>query len=157
MRPPTDRVIRSLGDVHEAVAWYVDQIPADRVLSVATHVSTDISFRAVHPEEMERALTRRSEAGPTERDVYASYLNEVFLTAFEQRCADRVVFQFSLGAEPLPFETGSRLSQRTIAQLADIRVVIKIDGPSAAFRTNGLENHSRRSAAKSVAPQHAFQ
>jgi len=30
------------------------------------------------------------------------------------------VFQFSLGAEPLPFETGSRLSQTTLAQLADM-------------------------------------
>jgi glucuronate isomerase len=29
-----------------------------------------------------------------------------------------VVFQFSLGAEPLPFETGSFVSQRTISQLA---------------------------------------
>ena len=33
---------------------------------------------------------------------------------------DRIVYQFSLGAEPLPFETGSRLNQRTIAQLAEM-------------------------------------
>ena len=31
-----------------------------------------------------------------------------------------MVFQFSLGAEPLPFETGSRLSQRTIGQVAEM-------------------------------------
>jgi glucuronate isomerase len=30
------------------------------------------------------------------------------------------VFQFSFGAEPLPYETGSRLSQKTIAQLAEM-------------------------------------
>jgi hypothetical protein len=29
-----------------------------------------------------------------------------------------LLYQFSLGAEPLPFETSSRLEQRTIAQLA---------------------------------------
>ncbi len=32
----------------------------------------------------------------------------------------RIVYQFSLGAEPLPFETGSRLGQRTIGQLAEM-------------------------------------
>jgi hypothetical protein len=31
-----------------------------------------------------------------------------------------LVFQFSLGAEPLPFETGARLNQSTLAQLADM-------------------------------------
>ena len=34
--------------------------------------------------------------------------------------ADRIVFQFSFGAEPLPYETASRLSQTTIAQLAEM-------------------------------------
>src|SRR6185436_18422134 len=33
---------------------------------------------------------------------------------------DRIVFQFSFAAEPLPFETGSRLNQRTIAQVAEM-------------------------------------
>jgi len=33
---------------------------------------------------------------------------------------DKIVFQFSFGAEPLPFETGSRLTQHTVAQLAEI-------------------------------------
>lgn len=46
-----------------------------------------------------------------------AYINELFLTEIEQR-ADKIVFQFSLGAEPLPFETASRLSQQTIAQVA---------------------------------------
>jgi glucuronate isomerase len=32
----------------------------------------------------------------------------------------KIVFQFSLGAEPLPFETASRLSQRTIKQLGEM-------------------------------------
>jgi glucuronate isomerase len=58
-------------------------------------------------------------AGPTERDVYASYINEAFLTQLERR-ADRIVFQFSFGAEPLPYETGSRLRQETIRQLGEV-------------------------------------
>ncbi len=120
VRPRTDRVIRSLEDVHEAVAWYVGQIPVDRVSSTATHISTDIDFTPVSDDDMVRAIDRRGNAGPAERDVYASYIHEVFLTAFERHCADKVVFQFSFGAEPLPFETASRLSQRSIAQLAEM-------------------------------------
>ena len=119
-RPPTDHVIRTLDDVHAAVDWYVNQIPVDEILSMATHISTDIDLSTASPAKMEQALVRRSQAGPTERDTYASYINEVFLTAFEEKCADRTLFQFSLGAEPLPFETASRLSQRTIAQLAEM-------------------------------------
>ncbi len=62
---------------------------------------------------------RRDRAGPAERDCYASYVNEAFLTALEAH-GEEIVFQFSFGAEPLPFETGSRLSQRTIGQVADL-------------------------------------
>jgi len=119
-RPSTERVIRTLDDVHEAIAWYVDKIPAGQVLSTATHLSTDIDYRLVTPDEMKSALKRRASAGPVERDIYASYINEAFLTALEKRCGDSVVFQFSFAAEPLPYETASRVSQKTIAQLAEI-------------------------------------
>src|SRR5262249_37016560 len=86
---------------------------------------TDIDLRPVTDAKMEQALARRAQAGPSERDLYASYINEAFLSALENSLSpsDRergIVFQFSLGAEPLPFETSSRLSQRTIAQLADM-------------------------------------
>ncbi len=118
-RPPTDRTIRTLSDVHAAVAHYVEVIPYDQILSTATHISTDIDYRLVGDAEMEAALVHRAQAGPAERDVYASYINELFLTQLENR-ADRIVFQFSFGAEPLPYETGSRLRQETIRQLAEI-------------------------------------
>jgi hypothetical protein len=118
-RPATERVIRSLADVHAAVAHYVDNIPYGQILSTATHLSTDIDFHTVSDSEMEAALARRALAGSLERDTFASYVNELFLTALEQHGQD-IVFQFSLGAEPLPFETGSRLSQRTIAQLSEM-------------------------------------
>lgn len=118
-RPATERVIRSLADVHAAVRHYVSAIPYEQVLSMATHLSTDIDYRVVSDGELEAALARRAQAGPAERDIYASYVHELFLTQLEAH-ADRIVFQFSLGAEPLPFETGSRLNQRTIAQLAEM-------------------------------------
>jgi glucuronate isomerase len=118
-RPPPDRTIRTLEDVHAALAHYVQAIPYDQVLSMATHISTDIDLRQVDDAEMATALRRRDQAGPAERDVYASYINEALLVALEPH-ADRIVFQFSLAAEPLPFETGSRILQRTIQQLAEM-------------------------------------
>jgi len=116
-RPRTDRTIRKLADVRAAVKHYVDSIPD--VLSTATHISTDIDFRPVTDAEMEAALARRAAAGENERDIYASYVNELFLTELEST-SNLVVFQFSLGAEPLPHETGSRLGQRTIRQLGEM-------------------------------------
>jgi hypothetical protein len=118
-RPVTERIIRTLDDVHAAIQHYVDHIPYGDVLATATHVSTDIDFRPVDDREMIAALAHREQAGPRERDLYASYVNEAFLTALEER-SQRIVFQFSFGAEPLPYETGSRLSQRSIAQLAEM-------------------------------------
>lgn len=119
-RPPTERAIRSLDDMHAAIAHYVDAMPADRLRSMATHVSTDIDYTLPTDAEMAAALSRRDRATAAERDLYAAYINEAFLTRLMHVHGDSIVFQFSFGAEPLPFETGSRLSQRTIAQLAEI-------------------------------------
>ncbi len=118
-RPATERQIRSLKDVHDAIAHYVASIPYGQILSTATHLSTDIDYRDVSDADMAAAIGRRARAGPAERDCYASYVNEVFLTALEKH-ANEIVFQFSFGAEPLPFETASRLSQRTIGQVATL-------------------------------------
>jgi glucuronate isomerase len=118
-RPPTERTIRSLDDLHAALAHYVNTIPYDQLLSTATGFSTDIDYRLVGDDEMAAAIGRRDGAGTSERDAYASYVNEAFLTALEAR-PERLVFQFSLGAEPLPFETSSILRQRTIKQLGDM-------------------------------------
>ena len=118
-RPPTERAIRTLDEVQAAVAHYVNSIPYGQILSTATHISTDIDFRSVSDGEMEAALRRRAQAGPAERDIYASYINEAFLTALEKH-GEEIVFQFSFGAEPLPYETGSRLSQRTIGQIGEM-------------------------------------
>lgn len=117
-RPPVDRPIRTVDDVHEAMDWYVSQIPYDMVKATATHISTDIDFRDVSREDMAEALARREVAGPEERDIYASYVNELLLSGLEKQ--GEIVFQFSFAAEPLPFETASRVSQRTIAHVGEM-------------------------------------
>ena len=118
-RAAVERPIHVLEDVRNAVQYYVDAIPYDQVLSIATHISTDIDFCEVSDREMTAALADRHKAGPKQRDIYASYVNELFLSGLEKH-GDDIVFQFSLGAEPLPFETAGRLSQRTIGQLAEM-------------------------------------
>ena len=118
-RPATDRRIHNLDDVHDAVSHYVTSIPYGKIAATATHLSTEIDYRPVSDSEMAAAIGRRDHAGHDERDCYASYVNEAFLTALEAH-GEEIVFQFSFGAEPLPFETGSRLSQRTIGQIAEM-------------------------------------
>jgi len=118
-RPATDRTIKSLDDVHAAIRHYVDVIPYGQVISTASHYSTDINYDLPTSDEMIEAMSLRSTAGPTERDIYAAYISEAFLTELEKH-GHEIVFQFSLGAEPLPHETGSRLNQHTIKQLGEI-------------------------------------
>jgi len=118
-RPATERSVRTVEDVHEAVRYYVGAMPRDRILATATHLSTDIDYREVTPEAMRAALERRAQAGPAERDLYASHVHGCFLQELE-RAAGHVVFQFSLGAEPLPHETASRLRQETLRQVGDM-------------------------------------
>ena len=118
-RPASERVIRTLDDVHAAMDHFVGQLAATSVISLATHISTDIVFQRVSDGQMAAALARRGEAGPAERDIYASYIHELFLTALEPH-AERIAFQFSFAAEPMPHETASLVPQRAIADLADV-------------------------------------
>jgi hypothetical protein len=114
-RPATARQARSVRDVKDALDAYVDAIPSN-VISTAQHISTDIDFIDAGERQMADALHRRRRAGPRERDIYASFIMEEFFQRLEEKKAG-VVFQFSLGAEPLPAETASRLSQATISHL----------------------------------------
>ena len=115
-RPATARQVRSVQDVRDALDAYVKAIPAG-VVSTAQHVSTDIEFVDAGERDMAAALKSRHAAGSAERDIYASFIMEEFLSRLEERRGE-VVFQFSLGAEPLPAETASRLTQRTLSHLA---------------------------------------
>ncbi|MBX7259084.1 MAG: hypothetical protein K1Y02_22165, partial [Candidatus Hydrogenedentes bacterium] len=117
--PPLKKTIRTVEDVHAAVLHYCDLIPYGTVLATAQHISTDIEYSNPSDGQMAEALERRASAGDAERNVYASYILHRFLSELEKR-EQRIVFQFSLGAEPLPYESSSRVSQRTIGQLADI-------------------------------------
>ena len=118
-REPVTRRIATVADVKEAMAHYCRAIPYDRIVSTAHHVSTDMEYALVTDDQMQKALDNRRIAGPVERDTYASYLFELLLLELEKEHSD-IAFQFSLGAEPLPFETGSRLRQATIRQLGEI-------------------------------------
>ena len=68
---------------------------------------------------MEAALARRSQAGPAERDIYASYIHEAFLTALKSAAA-RSCFNSASPPSRLPYETGSRVAQETIGQLGEM-------------------------------------
>jgi hypothetical protein len=118
-RPKFDRMIRTVDEVNSAMKHYCDNIPYSEVISTAHHVSTDINFHDVTDDDMAKALKNRDNATPADRDVYASFILEKFLTQLEKH-GDSIVYQFSFGAEPLPFETGSKLRPETIFELAGI-------------------------------------
>ncbi|HZL06913.1 MAG TPA: hypothetical protein VFE45_16095, partial [Coriobacteriia bacterium] len=130
--------IRSAEDARVATAHFVRVIP-DYLIAMATHLSTDISYSAPSDESFERALARRHEAGPHERDIYASFLNELLLTELADK-RPGLVFQFSFGAEPLPFETAARLNQDTIGQLA----LMVARHPGVKFQCNNATRHANQ-------------
>ncbi len=139
-RPEPDRTIHTVQDVRDAVVHYVSLIPFGKVLTTAQHISTDITLRDVTDVEMEEALSHRSQATPDDRDAYASYIFDAFLTELETH-TDEIVYQFSLGAEPLPFETGSKLRQDTIFEIA--RIIAR--HPRLRFQTHLSSEHANQS------------
>lgn len=117
-RPELPRTIRSAEDALAAAVHYVDQVP-EMVIGMVTHFSTDIDYTTPTAAQFDDALKRRASAGPAERTVYASFIHEAMLDEFERRRPD-VVIQFSFGAEPLPYETGARMRQETLGQVAEL-------------------------------------
>jgi len=111
--------IQSLENVHSALDHYLERIPFNNIISTAQHFSTDINYLVPSKPMMVSALTRRSHASTRDRDIYASYLLDGFLSRLEGT-GQKIVYQFSIGAEPLPYETGSKLRQDTIFELATI-------------------------------------
>jgi glucuronate isomerase len=110
--------IKSIDDVNEAVDYYISKIPFDEIHSLPSHYSTDIEYREVSGMEMAAALKKRDKAGRLERDVYANYIFNIFLQKLN-RLGRKVKLSFSLGAEPLKYETGSKLNGKTLFSLAD--------------------------------------
>lgn len=114
--PSTNRRIKTVQEVNEAMKSYCRTIPFERVTSTANYVSGSINYMVVTDAQMQQALNNRDHAGAGERDIYASYLFEAYLNELEN--ADKkLVFQFSTAAEPLPYETYSGLKQETIDQI----------------------------------------
>lgn len=118
-RPQPPKTIRSVADARAAMEHYCKLFPYGKVLATAQHLSTDIDYRHVSDAGMDQAIARRKNATEADRDTYASFLLDLFLSELS-RHADQIVYQFSFAAEPLPFETASRINQRSIVQLAEI-------------------------------------
>lgn len=109
--------IKTVDDVDEAMRYYCSLIPYNKVISHTQHISTDIAYRTVTKDEMAAALKNRSKAGPRETEIYANYIHEKYLTALEERKTN-MVLQYSIGAEPLPYETGAKLRSETVFDVA---------------------------------------
>jgi hypothetical protein len=116
-RPTLRRTIRGVDDLRAAVRHYAGLIPFGRVLATAQHISTDIDYHAATEREVDEAIRRRDRAGNAELGIYASAILDAFLAALEER-AGEIVFQFSVGAEPLPYESACRLRSTTIGEIA---------------------------------------
>ena len=114
-----EKKIETIGHAEQAMDHYFSRIPFDRVMTIASHLSTHIHYRKTTREEMVKALSNRENAGDWERDVYANYLLEEFLMRFEAVHPEKVL-QFSMAAEPLPYETISMMHSGTPLEIAQI-------------------------------------
>jgi len=119
LRQEPRRPIRTVDDALSAIEHYVDCIPFDQVVSTAQHFSTDITYRPVRDRQMTQALAHRADATELDRDTYASFILDRFLTALGRR-RERIAFILSMGAEALPYETASRFRQESVAEFADL-------------------------------------
>ena len=111
------RVIKNIDDVSEAVKHYCEKIPYDKITNIASHLSTDISYASATREQMITALKNRDNAGEKERDIYANYINELYLEELSRQ-NKKIMLNYSIGAEPLPYESGSKLRTETVFELA---------------------------------------
>lgn len=112
------KTIRTIEDVDDAIRHYISTLPFDQITNTTSHISTNITYRDVTRDEMIKALENRDNAGEWERDVYANYINETYLCELE-RLHPGFMVQYSIGAEPLPFETGAKLRTETVFALAE--------------------------------------
>jgi len=116
-----EKKINSIDDVKLAIAHYIDKTPFEtNLIFVTSHITTVIKWRlGVTDEEMAQAIQNRATAGEYERDVYACYIFEKFLDEYAAR-GIKTPLAFSIGAEPLPYETGSIMREETILEIAGI-------------------------------------
>lgn len=124
------RCIKTVEQVDEAMEIYVSKIPFDKIVSLPTHFSTDIRYGKVSANEMQSALANRADAGIKERDIYANYINNKYFETLEKH-GKKAVVAISVGAEPVKFETASKLDadtlfaiERLAGRYADIDFII---------------------------------
>lgn len=107
------RRIETVEQTDEAMELYVSKIPFDHIVSLPTHFSTDIRYGRVTKQEMAEALSNRKHAGSWERDIYANYINNQYFKTLS-RYGKKAAVSISVGAEPLKYETGTKLSAETL-------------------------------------------
>lgn len=66
---------------------------------------------------MTEALKNRSNAGEKERNIYANYINDLYCRELSAQNR-KIILNYSIGAEPLPYESGSKLRTETVFELA---------------------------------------
>ncbi len=113
------KVILTLDDVKDAMRHYISLVPFDKLVCAANHFSTDINYQDVTEEQMVKSLKNRAHATEHDRDVYTCYILQEYLNALERQ-SKKVVFTFSVGAEPMEHETASLLPQKTLGQLINV-------------------------------------
>lgn len=107
------RRIETIDQIDEAMEIYVSKIPFDKIVSLPTHFSTDIHYGNITKEQMSQALLNRGNAGEQERDIYANYINNKYFETLG-KYGKKAAVSISLGAEPLKFETASKLDAATL-------------------------------------------
>lgn len=113
------RTIKTIEDVDAALKHYCEKMPYDKIISTASHMSTDITYFTPSRQDMIEALAKRDCAGPKERDIYANYIFNAYLKEIQTN-HNNIVLQFSFGAEPLPYEMGSKLRTETVFEVASL-------------------------------------
>lgn len=111
--------IKDVDGIDEAVLNYVAKIPFSEIVTLPTHFSTDIQYQWATKEQMQKALLNRTAAGTYERDIYANYINQKYFECLSLR-GEKTAVSISLGAEPLRYETGSRLEPQTLFALEEL-------------------------------------
>jgi len=114
-----EKTIATLDDVQDAMQHYIATVPFDKLVCAANHFSTDINYFDVTEDDMRRALENRDHATEHERDIYCNYILQEYLNALEN-APKKVVFTFSVGAEPMEHETASLLPQKTLGQMINV-------------------------------------
>ena len=126
-RPATERVIARSTTCTPPIDSYVGHIPYDRILSTATHLSAPTSTSIRRPSDEDGPGARApGHAGSVERDIYAAYINEAFLTAL------RAAHGRSNGLPVQLRRRASALRDRQPAVAADDQQLGRDDQPASA-------------------------